>query len=288
MSKKPSLEKQSVMSLIILLCIIFFVMDDEASPNVSAQELGPTPAFPTIVENLDVPLAASPALSVSEGKYEYVTITQGCTHGTQNCIVARSGPGNEYDTVYELEKGMLLRVTDTVERNGQTWYKVYFDEWLRYPTRTQKTWYVPASAGELIRADGVEELKGTVATDKRIVVDLSDHMLTAYDGDKLFFSTVVATGEDLTPTPTGTFSIYKKTPTRYMQGPLPGVTDIPFDLPGVPWDMYFTQGGAAIHGTYWHDNYGSAQSDGCINVPVELAKLLYAWADVGTPVIIKK
>ena len=110
----------------------------------------------------------------------------------------------------------------------------------------------------------------------------------SYDGNYLYLTTKVSTGIDSTPTPLGTFSVYKKTPSRYMQGPLPGVSDVPFDLPGVPWNLYFTLDGAVIHGSYWHDRYGTDQSNGCINLPPEIAKILYDWAPLGTPVIVQR
>jgi lipoprotein-anchoring transpeptidase ErfK/SrfK len=91
----------------------------------------------------------------------------------------------------------------------------------------------------------------------------------------------------LTPTPRGTFTIYKKTPSRYMQGPLPGISDQYYDLPGVPWTLYFTQEGAAIHGAYWHNNFGQRWSHGCVNVSLTEAETLYRWADVGTQVIVR-
>jgi hypothetical protein len=228
------------------------------------------------------------ALQSAQGNKQYLEITEGCAHGQNFCIWAYAGPSTDSAKVYELEKGMLLNVKDTKTVNGQLWYHVYFDEWLRYPKRTPKDWYVPALAGRIIHAGGVETLSGKATTTKRIVVDISDQMLHAYDGDKEFLAVRVSTGEYPTATPLGTFTIYKKTPTRYMQGPQPGVTDVPFDLPGVSWDMYFTQGGAAIHGTYWHNNYGTEQSDGCVNLPPELAKMLYGWAPVGMVVTIQK
>ena len=225
----------------------------------------------------------------SQGKYEYLEVTRGCTRGTNEvCAKAYTGPGVQYEIVYELEKGMLLKIEDTKIVNGQLWHHLYFDEQLRHGERTQKDWYVPATAGKVIKADGVETLTAQSVTSKRIVVDLSDQMLYAYEGNKEFFVTSVSTGGDETPTPVGTFTINKKTPTRYMQGPLPGVTSTPFDLPGVPWNMYFTEDGAIIHGAYWHDRYGTKQSNGCINLPIELAKLLYDWAPVGTTVTIKQ
>ena len=72
-----------------------------------------------------------------------------------------------------------------------------------------------------------------------------------------------------------------------MQGPLLGVSDQYYDLPGVPWDLYFTEQGGAIHGAYWHDKFGKRWSHGCVNLPLEEAKKLYEWADVGTPVVVR-
>jgi len=223
-----------------------------------------------------------------KGRYEYVEITSSCTaYEDKRCVRVHSGPGVDYETVYTVENGMLLRVKNEVVRNGETWYQIYFDETLRYPDRVQGEWYIPAFSGRIVYAGGEELLtSSTQATDKRIVVDLSDHMLYAYDGNEEFMRTKVAIGSLDTPTPTGTFTIYKKTPSRYMQGPLPGVTDVPFDLPGVPWNLYFSKDGAVIHGTYWHDRYGTGQSDGCINLPPDLAKLIYEWAPLGTKVTI--
>jgi lipoprotein-anchoring transpeptidase ErfK/SrfK len=97
----------------------------------------------------------------------------------------------------------------------------------------------------------------------------------------------ISTGLEFTPTPRGTFTVYRKTPSRYMQGPLPGVSDQYYDLPGVPWNLYFTQQGAVIHGAYWHDNFGKRWSHGCVNVPPAKARELYQWADLGMQVTVR-
>ncbi|MEZ0208918.1 MAG: L,D-transpeptidase [Candidatus Paceibacterota bacterium] len=224
-----------------------------------------------------------------EGKYEYLEITQSCNPEFQGlCIPVYAGPGTHYEEVADLRTGMMLKIKETVKVNGVTWHHVYFDEWLRYPGRVTTDWYVPAVAGRVVRDNGLQELgKNTPSTNKRIVVDISDHTIYAYDGTVLFLQTKVAVGVDEAPTPVGTFTIFKKTPSRYMQGPLPGVNDNAFDLPGVPWNMYFTTGGAVIHGSYWHDRYGTEQSSGCINLPPEIAKILYDWSELGTTVTIQ-
>ena len=120
------------------------------------------------------------------------------------------------------------------------------------------------------------------------MVDRSDQKLYAYDGDTLFMVATSSTGLDSTPTPRGTFTIYQKTPSRYMQGPLPNIaSDDYYDLPGVPWNLYFTEGGAVIHGAYWHDKFGTKYSHGCVNLSPAIAKVIYDWAELGTPVTVR-
>jgi lipoprotein-anchoring transpeptidase ErfK/SrfK len=98
----------------------------------------------------------------------------------------------------------------------------------------------------------------------------------------------VSTGLDGIPTPVGAYEIFRKTPSRYMQGPIPGQTSDEYDLPGVPWTMYFTDDGAAIHGAYWHDEFGFQHSHGCVNLPLNLARKLYEWTPLGTLVIVQQ
>jgi lipoprotein-anchoring transpeptidase ErfK/SrfK len=49
--------------------------------------------------------------------------------------------------------------------------------------------------------------------------------------------------------------------------------------------MYYS-GGFAIHGAYWHENFGTPVSHGCVNLRVPEAKALYDWASVGTRVVV--
>ena len=56
-----------------------------------------------------------------------------------------------------------------------------------------------------------------------------------------------------------------------------------FDLPGVPWVLYITEGGISFHGTYWHNDYGKPRSHGCINLPSEGAKFIYRWTRPEVP-----
>jgi lipoprotein-anchoring transpeptidase ErfK/SrfK len=204
----------------------------------------------------------------------------------------RTGPGTEYKVHTRLRTGVVLKVaTTTTTENGQSWYKVVFSTPLLYPERVSGDLYVvvdPTSVSPFTN-EGNESVSSTTAsTTKRIVVSVSEEMLYAYDGDTLFMKEPISTGLELTPTAIGTFTVFKKTPSRYMQGPIPGVSGQVYDLPGVPWDLYFTRSGAVIHGAYWHDHFGKPWSHGCINLSPQNAKKLYLWADVGMPVTVRK
>lgn len=184
---------------------------------------------------------------------------------------------------------MVLKTSALVSVDGYDWYKVFFDEWVRYPERLNGEWYVAADYVQPFLDSGAQELtpSTTVSTTKSILVNRTEEMLYAYEDSTLFMKQAISTGLELTPTPRGTFKIYKKTPSRYMQGPLPGISDQYYDLPGVPWNLYFTAEGGAIHGAYWHDHFGSEWSHGCVNMPPDKARELYFWADIGTPVTVR-
>jgi LysM repeat protein len=113
---------------------------------------------------------------------------------------------------------------------------------------------------------------------KWIDVDLSSQTVRAYQGNTAVRSMVVSTGIARYPTPTGRFRIYAKYPSVHMSGP-------GYSLPGVPHTMFFYRG-YALHGTYWHNNFGTPMSHGCINLTRGDAAWLYGWSPVGTLVVI--
>lgn len=228
--------------------------------------------------------------------FQYIEVLEGCGSSFGGpCVNMRSGPGLEYPVVSKLRIGVVLKVAETVMRDlpaqagGSEWYRISFAEGVRYPERVTGDWFVSAEVVHMFYDDGDHDLTEGAGTQgaKRIIVDRSEQMLYAYDGMTLFMRELISTGLDLTPTPRGMFTVYRKTPSRYMQGPLPGISDQYYDLPGVPWNLYFTLQGGVIHGAYWHDNFGQPWSHGCVNLPPGKAKELYQWADVGTSVLVR-
>jgi len=245
----------------------------------------PSPAaLPPVAAALSAQQETAPPLS------QYVEITDGCgPHYEGTCVNMRSGPGTEFPVVLPLRTGMVLKVASTtIAKDGRTWYQIGFDGWIRYPERVVGEWYVAADHVRLFEDIGpLETENGIHATStKRIIIRRSENVLYAYEGDTLFMQEPISVGLEFTPTPRGMFWVYGKVPDSYMQGPIPDISDQYYDLPGVPWDLYFTYQGGAIHGAYWHNNFGQPWSHGCVNLPPEQAKKLYEWADLGTPVTV--
>lgn len=119
----------------------------------------------------------------------------------------------------------------------------------------------------------------TVAQGKQIVVIPAQQMVYAFEDGRPVQFFVVSTGLPQTPTIYGEFRVYRKLVTRHMVGP-------GYDLPDVPWVLYFYQG-YALHGTYWHENFGQPMSHGCVNMKTDEAKWLYDWAPIGTSVLVR-
>lgn len=131
-------------------------------------------------------------------------------------------------------------------------------------------------------------LGDSTASNKKIEVDLTNQKLYAKEGDRVIYEFTISSGK-WGRTPTGKFSVWSKLNSTRMSG---GSKELGtyYNLPNVPYTMFFYNNeipksrGYGIHGAYWHNNFGTPMSHGCINMKVEDAKVLYDWA---TPASIK-
>lgn len=144
------------------------------------------------------------------------------------------------------------------------------------PTLTPTPTVTPTPAPTL--AFVVPPISSAPTEDKWIDIDLSDQRLVAYVGTVPVYAMSVSTGLPRTPTIKGQFRIYRKLTATLMSGP-------GYRLPNVPWTMYYHKS-YAIHGTYWHNNFGQPMSHGCVNLPIPDAKWLFDWAPKETLVAI--
>jgi lipoprotein-anchoring transpeptidase ErfK/SrfK len=113
-----------------------------------------------------------------------------------------------------------------------------------------------------------------------IDVSIQSQTLVLWEGDRPVYATLVSTGKDgphdamgMT-TPQGIFRVQQKHVTTTMDST---VADGEFELRDVPWVMYF-KGGYALHGAYWHDDFGRARSHGCVNLSPVDARYVFEWS----------
>lgn len=113
---------------------------------------------------------------------------------------------------------------------------------------------------------------------KWVEVDLSSYSVTRWEGTSALSTWSAVIGRSATPTSIGVFHVYTKLAKQTMRG-----EDYVQD--DVPWIEYFN-GDIGIHGNYWVTQMGQAASHGCVGLPVDLAKVMYDWIEIGTMVVV--
>ena len=130
---------------------------------------------------------------------------------------------------------------------------------------------------------------------KRVEVSISKQQLRAFQGDELVMETAVSTGLAPNFTEEGRFHVWLKFYTEDMVGTTAadgsvigvgpnatgGASYVVNDVPNV---MYVNTDLEAMHGAYWHNNFGQPMSHGCINLPLDVAAWMFGWAPLGTQV----
>jgi hypothetical protein len=152
--------------------------------------------------------------------------------------------------------------------------------------------YLESADGSFIRARDAVVIQGfrrapqwALEGKKWIDVSILDQTLVAYEGTTPVFATLVSTGADgIAParsslaTKQGTFLVHTKHVTATMSDPEEGG----YELAEVPHVQYFHEG-YALHGAYWHDDFGKPRSHGCVNLAPADAAWLFAWTDPQLP-----
>jgi hypothetical protein len=115
---------------------------------------------------------------------------------------------------------------------------------------------------------------------KKIVeVSLGEQRVYTYENGLLADTFLISAGTKKYPTKLGEYKILWKTPKMRYRGP-------GYDLPNVHWNAQFSVRGDFFHEAYWHKNFGTPMSHGCVNMRLDDAKKIYDWVEIGTPVII--
>jgi hypothetical protein len=146
-------------------------------------------------------------------------------------------------------------------------------------------WWMRESEGTVARTTAPP--KDLLPNEKWIDVNLKTQTLVAFEGDKPVFATLVSTGrmndddkEKDHRTKPGTFRIREKHVAATMDGDV--ASDGPYSIEDVPWIMYFNAS-IALHGAFWHSNFGHVQSHGCVNLSPMDARTLFGWTDPQLP-----
>lgn len=193
--------------------------------------------------------------------------------------ITRLQPGTWAGTGYRTYYGTTHWVTgvavDPYEKS--IWYEIY-------DSHLHKSLYVASTDLRLVPDDELAPLSADVPPAlKHIHMDTATQSVTLFEGDKTVLSARCSSGGKGTKTPLGNFLTYHKGPTIHMTNDGAPGAGRGYDLPGVPWVSFFTGTGISFHGTYWHNNYGTPLSHGCVNLMPPDAKFVYRWTSPVVP-----
>ena len=150
---------------------------------------------------------------------------------------------------------------------------------------TEEGWWMRQSEGRVTAPGALpKELK---PGEKWVDVNLETQTLVAFEGETPVFATLVSTGkkdrvnkEKNFETKPGTFRIREKHIAATMDGDV--ASDGPYSIEDVPWVMYFN-GSIALHGAFWHTNFGNVRSHGCVNLSPLDARTMFFWTEPSMP-----
>ncbi len=173
-----------------------------------------------------------------------------------------------------LPRHSVVRLTgETVNINGAIYEQTDEGFWVR--------------SNEMTKTKPGEPPRDLAPGEKWIDVNVKTQTLVAYEGDKAVYATAVSTGKEDKQdkekdhhTPTGTWRIREKHIAATMDGDV--ASDGPYSIEDVPWIMYFN-GSYALHGAFWHNNFGRMQSHGCVNLAPKDARELFGWTEPRMP-----
>ena len=198
---------------------------------------------------------------------------------------ARERPGRHASVSYRLYYSSVHRIVGAArDERGKWWYRIQDDRFRDFTHWARAEHIRPIPLGEMSPLSPDVE-------DKLIEVDVGQQRVTAYENGAEVSAVTCATGTYFTieglgtldfTTPVGRHRVVRKRPSRHMVGSDPGRAEY-FDLPSVPFCTYFTPEGAAIHGAYWHNDFGRPRSHGCVNVPPSDALWFYRWSSPPAP-----
>ena len=142
--------------------------------------------------------------------------------------------------------------------------------------------WADASAFRPLTEDEIAPISQDVE-DKLVLIDINHQSMSCYENGREVYYCRISSGAKFNAwgeaveeweTPKGEFFIWRKLVSTHMAG---GTVAGGYDLPGIPWTCLFVGSGVAVHSTFWHNNYGTPRSHGCVNASPEDAKWVWRW-----------
>ncbi|MFN8676941.1 MAG: L,D-transpeptidase family protein [Thermomicrobiales bacterium] len=118
-------------------------------------------------------------------------------------------------------------------------------------------------------------------------INLTQQLMTAYDGTNPLRTIVVTTGMAGWETPPGYYTILSRVANETMTSGAIGAESF-YRLDDVLFTQYFTDYGHALHFAWWRtkETIGRPGSHGCINMLLDDSRYIWDWATIGTPILI--
>ena len=127
----------------------------------------------------------------------------------------------------------------------------------------------------------VQVTPATMTTSARMVeVNLSEQTLYMKENGAVIDSWPISSGIAESPTTVGHFTVQSHHDVQTMTSTSATDSYWNYDVPNVQWIMYY-YGGEALHGVYWHNDFGNPRSHGCVGMPNYRAKEIYDWLPNG-------
>jgi lipoprotein-anchoring transpeptidase ErfK/SrfK len=189
---------------------------------------------------------------------------------------------------------MILRESDGVSRvldddAIEPFERLSVVPWVRRQRVGDQSYHVVTTAsGEryvrewfLSVAEAREAPAGVAADEPWVHVDLSSQTLVLYRGSTPIYATLVSSGLEGHETTEGEFRIRRKLVSDTMADPGSDLGDDAYRIEDVPWTQYF-EGSIALHAAFWHSQFGTTHSHGCVNLAPRDAHYLFlhTWPSV--------
>ncbi|MBU1219264.1 L,D-transpeptidase [Myxococcota bacterium] len=121
-------------------------------------------------------------------------------------------------------------------------------------------------------------LKST--SEKWIEVNKSQQTMVAYEGNNPVFATLVSTARKGHETYPGVYRIFYKRVSQDISSRIGKKYTSRYE--NVPWIQFF-DGDRAIHSSFWHNEFGSRNSRGCVEMSLSDSHFLFNWTTPHVP-----